>query len=110
MKLGNGKPLVQIPKENAHLDDLEWTVDEQAESKTLVEKYTSQGASGAWRVHRWHLPWFSLILGDTEDISKMYFSHWKAPGVSERMWSINLDASISGEYQTLGGHSCRPSE
>jgi hypothetical protein len=43
-------------------------------------------------------------------ISKMYFSHWKPPGVSERMWSVNLDASISGEYQTLGGHCCRPSE
>ena len=26
------------------------------------------------------------------------------------MWSVNLDASMSGEYQTLGGHSCRPSE
>jgi len=44
------------------------------------------------------------------NISKMYFSHWKPPGVSERMWSVSLDASISGEYQTLGGHSCRPSE
>jgi len=43
-------------------------------------------------------------------ISKMYFSHWKPPGVSERMWSVNLDASISGEYQTLGGHLCQPSE
>jgi len=43
-------------------------------------------------------------------ISKMYFSHCKPPGESERMWSVNLDASISGEYQTLGGHSCRPSE
>jgi len=21
------------------------------------------------------------------------------------MWSVNLDASISGEYQTIGGHS-----
>jgi hypothetical protein len=40
----------------------------------------------------------------------MYFSHWKPPGVSERMWSVNLNASISGEYQTLGGHSFRPSE
>jgi len=39
-------------------------------------------------------------------ISKMYFSHWKPPGVSERMWRVNLDASISGEYQTLGGDSC----
>ena len=43
-------------------------------------------------------------------ISKMYFSHWKTPGVSERMWSVILDASISGEYQTLGEHSCWPSE
>jgi len=43
-------------------------------------------------------------------ISKMYFSHWKPPGVFESMWSVNLDASISGEYQTLGGHSGRPSE
>jgi len=43
-------------------------------------------------------------------ISKLYFSHCKPPGVSERMWSVNLDASISGEYQTLGGHSCRLSE
>jgi hypothetical protein len=23
------------------------------------------------------------------DISKMYFSYWKPPGVSERMWSVN---------------------
>jgi len=43
-------------------------------------------------------------------ISKMYFSLWKPPGVSERMWSVNLDASISEEYQTLGGHSGQPSE
>jgi hypothetical protein len=43
-------------------------------------------------------------------ISKLYFRHWKPPGVSERMWSVNLDASISGEHQTLGGHSCWPSE
>jgi len=43
-------------------------------------------------------------------ISKIYFSLWKPPGVSERMWSVNLDASISGEYQTLGGHSGWPSE
>jgi len=28
-KLANDKPLVQIPKENAHLIDLEWTEDEQ---------------------------------------------------------------------------------
>jgi len=43
-------------------------------------------------------------------ISKMYFSHWEPPGVSERMWSGHLEASISGMYQTLGGHSGRPWE
>ena len=41
-------------------------------------------------------------------IIKMYFSYWNPPGVSGRMWSVNLDASISGEYQTKGGHSCWP--
>jgi hypothetical protein len=30
LKLPNGKPLVQIAKENAHLVDLEWTGEEQA--------------------------------------------------------------------------------
>jgi hypothetical protein len=50
------------------------------------------------------------VHSECYNISKMYFRHWKPPGVSERMWSVNLDASISGEYQTLEGHSCRPSE
>jgi hypothetical protein len=40
----------------------------------------------------------------------MYFSYWKPPGVSERRWSINLDASIPEEYQTLGGYSGQPSK
>jgi hypothetical protein len=31
-------------------------------------------------------------------IGKMYISPWKPPGVSERMWSVNLEASVSGEY------------
>jgi len=43
-------------------------------------------------------------------ISKINFSHWEPPGVSERMWCVNIEASISGEYQTLGGHSGWPSE
>jgi hypothetical protein len=46
----------------------------------------------------------------SSSISTMYFRHWKPPGVPERMWSVNLDASISGEYQTVGEHSYRPSE
>jgi hypothetical protein len=65
--LAIGKPLVRIPMENAHLVDLEWTEEQQAEVKSLVARYTSRGASGAWRVNLWRLAWFSLVLGDTED-------------------------------------------
>jgi hypothetical protein len=67
LKLANGIPLVRIPKEHAHLVDLDWTHGEQAKLKTLVERSTSRGASGAWRVHRWRLACFSFVLGDTED-------------------------------------------
>jgi len=66
-KLANGQPLNPIPKENAHLVDLEWTEDEQAKLNTLLERFTSRGTSRAWRVHRWCLACFSLVLGDTED-------------------------------------------
>jgi len=45
-KLANGKPLVWIPKENAHLVDLKWTEDDQAKLKTLVNRYTTRHASG----------------------------------------------------------------
>jgi len=66
-KLAKGKLLVQIPKENEHLVDLEWTEDKQAKLKALVERYTSHGSSGAWSVLRCRLACFSLVLGDTED-------------------------------------------
>jgi hypothetical protein len=33
-------------------------------------------------------------------ISKMDCSHWELLEVSERMWFVNFDASISGECQT----------
>jgi len=77
--LTNGKPHVRIPKENAHLVDLEWTEEEQAKLKTIVGRYTSKGTSGAWRVHRWRLACFSLELGDTEDrndISGQLYNEW----------------------------------
>jgi len=51
-KLGYGKPLVRIQKENAHLVDLERAYEDQAKSMTLAERYTSWVVSGVWRVHR----------------------------------------------------------
>ena len=45
-KVANGKPIVCIPKENAHLVDLEGNEDEEAKLKTLVERFTSRVASG----------------------------------------------------------------
>jgi len=78
-KLANRKPLVWIPKENAHLIDLEWIEEDQAHLKTLVERYTSPGASGACRVHRWRLACFLLVLGDTEDrnaVSGQWHNDW----------------------------------
>jgi len=53
LKLANGKQLARIPKQNAHLIDLEWTEDEPANLKALVERYTSRGALAAWRVNQW---------------------------------------------------------
>jgi len=50
------------------------------------------------------------LVVDVLHISKMYFSHWEPPGVCERRRSVNLESSISGENQTLGRHSGRPSE
>jgi len=32
-----------------------------------VDRYTSRGASGAWRVNPWRLAYVSFVLGDTED-------------------------------------------
>jgi len=78
-KLANGKPLVRIPKENAHLVDPDWPEDMQAKLKTLLERYTSQGASGVWRVHSWRLACSWLVLGDTEDrkdVSGRWYNEW----------------------------------
>jgi hypothetical protein len=55
------------------------TEEEQAHLKTPAERYTSQGASGAWRVHRWRLAFVLLVLGDTEDrndVSRQWHDEW----------------------------------
>jgi len=56
------------------------------------------------------LIYHQFFFAANSSISKMEFSHWEPPGVSERMCSVNLDALISGECQTVGGHSSQPSE
>jgi len=67
LNVANGQPLVRILEENAHLTDLELPEDELAKLRTLVEWYTSQGFSGAWRVQSSQLAWFSLVWGETDD-------------------------------------------
>ena len=77
--LANGKWLVWIPTENAHLVDIECTEQKQAKLKSVVERYRSRGASGAWRVHRCWLACFSLVLGDIEDrnaVSGQWYDEW----------------------------------
>ena len=54
-------------------------MEEQAKLKTLVDRYTSQGVSGAWRVYRWRPACLSLVLGDTEnrnDVSGQWYNKW----------------------------------
>jgi len=43
---------------------------------------------------------FRMVKG----IKKMDIGHWEPPRVSEKMRSVNLEESISGEYGTLSGH------
>jgi hypothetical protein len=46
---------------------------------------------------------------DQYKISKTNCTPTEPPGVSQRMWSVYLDLSISREYGTLGGHSSQAS-
>jgi hypothetical protein len=82
----NGKPVVRLVQRNTHLVDLKWTEEEQATLKTLVERYTSQGASGVWRVHRWRLACFSLVLEDNMNRNEVSVK-WYINGHSI-LWSI----------------------
>jgi len=78
----NGKTLIQILKENAHLINLEWTEQEQAQLMTLVGRYTSQGASGGWKVQRWPLVSFSSVLEYTQDC-------YEVPGQWYNQWPVD---------------------
>jgi hypothetical protein len=52
----------------------------------------------------------TVLFNLSADISIMYVSRWEPLEVSERMWCVNVEAAISGEYQTRGRHSGWPSE
>jgi len=66
-------------KADANLVNLKCTEDEQEQQKILVERYTSRGAPGGLRVHRWRLAGFSLELGATEErneVSGQWCDEW----------------------------------
>jgi len=63
-----------------------------------------------WQLAELHQLLLTFVKDSLHHISKMNFSHWKPPGVAETIWSVNLNASISEEYYTLGGQSGWPSE
>jgi len=63
-----------ILTKNAQLVDLKWTEEAQTKLKTLVETCTFNSASAAWRVHRWRLACFSLVLGDSNDRNSVFLS------------------------------------
>ncbi|KAF8246219.1 hypothetical protein K440DRAFT_645299 [Wilcoxina mikolae CBS 423.85] len=81
-KQANGEPLVKVPKEEAHLINPEWTVQEQATLQQLVARYKSQGEGGAWRVHRWRLACFPVVLGDRHRMSLEQHAREKALYIS----------------------------
>ena len=53
---------------------------------------------GRCECHKETVRYLGLII--STNIRQMYFRCWKSRGVSERMCSVNIDVSISGEYQT----------
>jgi hypothetical protein len=63
-----------------------------------------------WQPAELHQLLLTLVKVSLHCISKMNFSHWKHPGVAERMWSVNIDVLISEESHTIGGQSGRPFE
>jgi len=105
-KLANGMPKVRTPKENAHLIEPEWTENEQAKLKALVERFTSRGASGAWRVHRWQLACCSLVLGATEDrndVSGRWYHEWALhTRVDSPIFQLLRDISGDAFQRTCG--------
>jgi len=79
LKLMNRKLLVRIPKDNAHLIDLQWTDNQQAKLKTLVKNYPFRGTLEECRVHGLQLAYLWLVMRDTEDrndISGQWYNAW----------------------------------
>ena len=74
----------------------------QAALKTLVDRYT---ASGAWRVHRWRLACFSLILGDTE-VVEVAFGLQMDSGETEEAWERMAMPNIHGVDRVVGLFLC----
>jgi len=78
-ELANWQLLARILLKNLQRVDVEWTDNDPAIQKTLVDRFTRQGATGAWRVKRCLLACFSLVLRDMEDrnnISGKWNNEW----------------------------------
>jgi len=78
-KLASTKPVNLMRNANAPLIDVDSSEERLANLTTQVERYSSRGALGAWRVDRWWLVYFSLMLGDTEHyyhICGQFYCKW----------------------------------
>jgi hypothetical protein len=83
---------------------------DQLSGETIVRNWSHRKVELINKVRSYSTDWFDrwrhsvghpkLASRSRNYSSKMYFSHWKPPVVSERMWSVYLDASISEGYQT----------
>jgi hypothetical protein len=96
------------------LGDYHWTVPE-----LTVQVYWQPRTQSRQRLSAGPDPdrkWRSRTVNNSTTISfashslsqftpsgKICFGHGEPPGMAERMWSVNLDLSISGEYETLPG-------
>lgn len=65
---------------NAYFLDSEFNEEALAKLKSIVQGYTLQGHSGAWRVHGWWLARLSLAMGNAMDcnvISRQWHNIWQ---------------------------------
>jgi len=78
------KPSLWLWIDNADLIDLKQTEEDQAQWMTLGERYTLHGTAAAWRIHRWSLVCFFIVLGDTNNHNTL-LKQWYDEGLLDAM-------------------------